>query len=527
VAVQTKNAFLDPADFASLSVYDLLVAAARGHVGIDRHWVRAIVERGEEAVEPLLRFGLEDRSSDPVNLEEDLIAMFRYLRSSKALPFYIKCIREAPDDVTDELIDAIVPFGAEAVEPLLALHEELGEEEGSDVAFLLAALGVQDERIRKLLVDRLEFDAGDAALALGVYRDPGAKPALESMFASIPEAEEQLRREFALAIEACDEPRPEPAEVEVEPKAFDIWELFPEDAVPPVEILSEVELRDMLASPSAEYRREAALAFRNRTDYTPESRDRLLLITREDSSGAVRGAAWEALGEKLDESGIRGALKKAAGDESRDMKERTGALVGLAQASDDRTIAALIWKFYEKPEARAKALEAMWRSFDKQFAEVLPKHLDDPDSDSRRAAIWGVGYLGLGSYAGKIESMFNIEDLRADALFSYSLLAPSEVTHARVPALFRKINEVAGGLTYGEAELVQTALDQRLVMHGLDPYFANADEDAEEWDENAEPEKPAGRQAAAAPQVADTSKAGRNDPCPCGSGKKYKKCHGA
>jgi uncharacterized protein YchJ len=25
----------------------------------------------------------------------------------------------------------------------------------------------------------------------------------------------------------------------------------------------------------------------------------------------------------------------------------------------------------------------------------------------------------------------------------------------------------------------------------------------------------------------DGPKAGRNDPCPCGSGKKYKKCHGA
>jgi len=25
----------------------------------------------------------------------------------------------------------------------------------------------------------------------------------------------------------------------------------------------------------------------------------------------------------------------------------------------------------------------------------------------------------------------------------------------------------------------------------------------------------------------DESKVGRNDPCPCGSGKKYKKCHGA
>lgn len=25
----------------------------------------------------------------------------------------------------------------------------------------------------------------------------------------------------------------------------------------------------------------------------------------------------------------------------------------------------------------------------------------------------------------------------------------------------------------------------------------------------------------------DERKVGRNDPCPCGSGKKYKKCHGA
>jgi uncharacterized protein YecA (UPF0149 family) len=25
----------------------------------------------------------------------------------------------------------------------------------------------------------------------------------------------------------------------------------------------------------------------------------------------------------------------------------------------------------------------------------------------------------------------------------------------------------------------------------------------------------------------EAPKVGRNDPCPCGSGKKYKKCHGA
>jgi preprotein translocase subunit SecA len=36
--------------------------------------------------------------------------------------------------------------------------------------------------------------------------------------------------------------------------------------------------------------------------------------------------------------------------------------------------------------------------------------------------------------------------------------------------------------------------------------------------------------AAAAPVqqvVRGQEKVGRNDPCPCGSGKKYKKCHGA
>ncbi len=40
------------------------------------------------------------------------------------------------------------------------------------------------------------------------------------------------------------------------------------------------------------------------------------------------------------------------------------------------------------------------------------------------------------------------------------------------------------------------------------------------------PPAPAPRRAAPAPQTSSVPKAGRNDPCPCGSGKKYKKCHG-
>jgi uncharacterized protein YecA (UPF0149 family) len=62
------------------------------------------------------------------------------------------------------------------------------------------------------------------------------------------------------------------------------------------------------------------------------------------------------------------------------------------------------------------------------------------------------------------------------------------------------------------------ALDERLRLHGLAPVFEAEQEDHHEHPEEAAlspgPEPPA-------------AQVGRNDPCPCGSGKKYKKCHGA
>jgi preprotein translocase subunit SecA len=38
---------------------------------------------------------------------------------------------------------------------------------------------------------------------------------------------------------------------------------------------------------------------------------------------------------------------------------------------------------------------------------------------------------------------------------------------------------------------------------------------------------PAEAQPAVAPFVRSDRKVGRNEPCPCGSGKKFKHCHGA
>ena len=65
----------------------------------------------------------------------------------------------------------------------------MGEEQGSDVAFLLAGLRVRDPRVLELLLDRLEYDAADGAFCLGLYGDPAAQPALEKMLGEIPEEE--------------------------------------------------------------------------------------------------------------------------------------------------------------------------------------------------------------------------------------------------------------------------------------------------------------------------------------------------
>ena len=93
---------------------------------------------------------------------------------------------------------------------------------------------------------------------------------------------------------------------------------------------------------------------------------------------------------------------------------------------------------------------------------------------------------------------------------------PGETTRGRVRGMLRKIDSIAR-LTHAETDLVMFALDERLRLHGLEPVFQTEDSDGEEAEDAP----------VAAPAPAAETKVGRNDPCPCGSGKKYKKCHGA
>ncbi len=116
---------------------------------------------------------------------------------------------------------------------------------------------------------------------------------------------------------------------------------------------------------------------------------------------------------------------------------------------------SLIETLYEdEPTARAKAVEAMWKSLDRRFQKYMVQHLDDADPDVRHHAIYGIGYLGVASEAGRLVELFEDEDFRHDALIGYTLAVPAEVTRSRMKPLLRRIEQLAGGLTTREEELV-------------------------------------------------------------------------
>jgi SEC-C motif-containing protein/HEAT repeat protein len=497
---------------AAASAGELLRQAAQGHLGVDKRLIQSILDGGPEAAQEVLAFARGAHDQDRIDLDPLLVDLFHHWQTPESLDFLIDVVRRTHEDVNDELVQTLLPFGERAVEPLLKLYEELGEEQGSDVAFLLAGLGVRDPRVLELLLDRLQFDAGDGALCLELYHDPAARPALETMLAEIPADEVELRRDLQHALNELDQPAPL-----YEPIPFDIFAEYPARELPAFEVLSEPERMQLVESPDAETRAAAAHSFFNQ-ELDPKTRATLFRLAQSDPDAKVRARAWESLADATEDASIRAAMLAILTDRSHDIVERGGAAVGLYAVADKDDVSSALQALYEEDGvvARAKALESMWRSLWKPFAKFFPPHLEDANKEILRQALRGAGYFQLTRHADKIASYFDpeddLEDLREDALFAYALAMPGETTRGRIRGMLRKIDTIAH-LSSSEAELVMFALDERLRLAGLDPVFAA---------DAAEEEEPA-----AAPEPPPSGKVGRNDPCPCGSGKKYKKCHGA
>jgi len=233
----------------------------------------------------------------------------------------------------------------------------------------------------------------------------------------------------------------------------------------------------MLASSLADLRVEVAASYRG-SELAKEVKARLFELATTDPEPGVRGACWEALQDLSDEPEVRRAMLAVLKDAAASWQEKSGAAIALAQQSEITSVFNAIETLYADPRSRAKALQAMARSFDRRYADYPPRHLDDPDPVIRRQAIWGVGYLNLPSEAPRLEAFFENAEFRSDALFAYALSVPGETSPGRARALYKKVAIAAGGLHGDEEDLVRIALDQRLMLRGKKPVFF-PDDDAE------------------------------------------------
>ncbi|HYP06117.1 MAG TPA: hypothetical protein VER03_07750, partial [Bryobacteraceae bacterium] len=423
---------ITPSKFAEHSAYELLQEAARGRIGFDHRLLHALLDDPAKNLSDLIRFSLEDHEDKPLHLDEDLLDIFRYLRTPEALPFFVEYIRRDPGTLPDSLVEALYPIRHQALEPLIELYNALEEDEAGEVAFLLASFRVYDPRVLQILLDRLEYDAGDGALCLGLYGDIAAKPALENLIATLDNTEDaHLRQDIVDAIQQLG--REVDEEVFVK---YDIWSDYPEKVGPQMDALLESERASLLDAPDAEYRAAAAASWVNR-DLDEKTQRKLVERATQDPDTSVRAKAWHALGSAIDEPRIKDNLLDKLKDESAPDEERCGALLGLARDSGNEPVRRYAIQFYENPKTRVQAMEAMRNSFDRTFAEYFPKHLDDADPEVKREAIYGVGYLGITDRADELKRFFDDDEYRSDALFAFALSTRAEISRGRIRALFR------------------------------------------------------------------------------------------
>jgi len=135
-----------------------------------------------------------------------------------------------------------------------------------------------------------------------------------------------------------------------------------------------------------------------------------------------------------------------------------------------------------------------------------------------------------------IDEMSNLRD--AVSLRGYAQRDPLIEYKQDAFVMFRKLLEVIQHNVINTLFKVQINVEapaRALPKSEIDPNKLRTNEDNIEGNitqsalrtANSSPEARVAQRMAAKAQEPAVPKAGRNDPCPCGSGKKYKKCHGA
>lgn len=463
-----------PSQYGSTAPYQLLREAEMGRVAFDHRLIRSLVDRPDETIPALKRFASEYRETKLLDLEEQVFDLFRHLRTPEAIPFYFHLLHKYEEGIPDEIIEAFAELGSPAVEPLLARYRELGAEDGADLPFLMAALGVRDPRILEVLLATLDRDVYEGGICLGLYGDAAARQAVEAALDRAQSAEERKALEDCLEQISGGQANPEQ-------EPYSLWDEYPETALPEIELLPREDCLAFLDCAEAEYRKEAALSLCGET-YSAAARARLLDRARNDEASEVRAACLEALGSSLEDRTVLKVLLDTLQDSTKTNPERTGALVALASQSKRPEVDRAIRAFYESPATRARALDAITMSHDPRYRPLVLDALAQDNVETHRSAIRACGALGIAEACGHLRGLFENEGLRVDALLAYTMAAPVRNTTKAIEQLFSDIESLARGFSLDEEELIGRALDLRLESAGLPPVFFPGDDELEGHD---------------------------------------------
>lgn len=459
---------LSPAEYATLTPMALLEAVANGEVGFDHAFFDAFLRDPQAAANALEAYSNSDRD-DRIDIEDQIFELYRHLKDPRAIPFYMLQLRAQMDGVSDELIEAFAEMGEPAVQPLLDLYAEVEEEEGGEIAFALAAMQSPDSRITTLLLDRLEYDAQDAAVCLGLHRDAAARPALEKLLAEVsgqPEAG-LVKADIEEALDRLAVTEPAPAR-----PVYNIYEQYAEFTPPFFEVMEADESLQWLASPDPRVRLAVADSLEE-VDLPEKLAASLPGLALAESDLTVRCALWKCLLQTDLNSDLVSTVKRRLADASIEPLEQATLTILLARAAYDDALKTRILDNYGKPELRPLAMEAMWYTNDTEFLPLIEGHLEDEDLDVRRAAILGVGFFVDTSSASRLIPSMKVEAVRSDAIYSYALAHPGEVSRVTAQKVLKHVDQVAEGLNPDETELAMSAIDLRLSISGGRPYFAS------------------------------------------------------
>ena len=276
----------------------------------------------------------------------------------------------------------------------------------------------------------------------------------------------------------------------------------------------------LIESPDAETRAAAAHSFFNQ-ELDPKTRAALFRLAQSDPDAKVRGRAWESLADATEDAAIRDAMLAVLTDTSRDIAERGGAAVGLYAVADRDDVESALFRLCTKRTAS-------WRA--RKRSNPCGARCGSPTPASFRS-IWTTQTQGNRAPGDPRRGIFSAH---APHRQDRQLFRPRRRSGRPPRGCSVRLRAGDAGRDHARPDPRHAAQDRHdrpsviersgaghvrarrtLTAGRARSRVCAAEESAEqEADEPEPPPTPAG-------------KVGRNDPCPCGSGKKYKKCHGA